>query len=255
MKDFTKILFLSAVLGAGTTALRAQDCASGYCPENVVVHHIQGKYSAQTVDLTYNFLEYIGYDGEHYCWLDRNIGATTVASRYSSPYTSYGWYYTWFPVDGFPPKYTNDGVTATAYITGATAPNYVTDSDLSYDNGSDVCSILFGTNCVTPSTAEFRNLLFQYSTALATTRAGVNNRLNYLKFPAAGSISYNPTGLSMNISSSYGLHFWTRDYDSFVEYTKADRLYIVYSNGTVYDRYNQSTYYYLSTPRRCIIKL
>ena len=117
MKDFTKILFLLTGFLTGTTALRAQDCASGYCPENVVVHHIQGKYSAQTVDLTYNFLEVDGSDGNTYCWLDRNIGASARADNYyTSDNNTYGWYYTWGIVETMPPRYITNGTTAISDI-------------------------------------------------------------------------------------------------------------------------------------------
>ena len=266
MKHFSKILFLLTGFFTGTTALHAQDCASGYCPANVVVHHIQGKYSAQTVDLTYNFREINGTDNNTYCWLDRNIGASAKSATYNSdPATTYGWYYPWLPHESFPPTYTTNGVFATYSVTGVY--QYDVDplrtTDLSSSDKTDLCSVLFGSSCVTPSQTEITAIFDSYSTSV-TTAGAMNDFFNYFNIPASGYsyLQYNSVRFStLNIttsraysSSNYGVYYWIRDYGRF--------NYCTYGSSYTKYMYNSKIYTYLNSlpygtlmPRRCIIKI
>ena len=49
-----KRMYLFIALFAGAHGLYAQDCAKGYCPSTIVVHHKAGDLSPIGADITYN---------------------------------------------------------------------------------------------------------------------------------------------------------------------------------------------------------
>ena len=265
-----KIFFplLLAGLCAAVSTLRAQDCASGFCPQNVVIHHVQGKYSAKTVDLTYNFVPKTGASGDSYCWLDRNIGATSVAANYNASYTTYGWYYPWFPQENMPPGYTNNGTTLIlpAYDFDVISDDPQRTTDLSPDDNSDVCDAFFG-GAVVPSNAELADLVSKIATSV-TTSSKFQSVMRNMYFPASGLTTATTAASSMNIldcyarsTSVYMVRVWTRTAITFDTYTRGILPYLLNSSGTYYDRMSyvntggNSNYYYLRAPIRCIIKL
>ena len=267
MKHFSKILFLLTGFLTEITALWAQDCASGYCPEDVVVHHIQGKYSAQTVDLTYNFLEITGYDGETYCWMDRNIGASGIASDQSAGYETWGWYYPWCPSDHLYPYYKNENnsITTMSYLPAIEYYDPIRSSDLSASDGSDFCSILFGSNVVTPSTDEVNAIIHKITNGVdPTTITNQDKVAKALFWPAAGygrNTNAETIALQRNYSSTtpYAYsYFATRTISENSTSSKT----LFYSVSQIYYKTTTITYntkvnhgWYNVVPRRCIIKL
>ena len=267
MKHFIKTLVLLVYIIAGIATLRAQDCASGFCPENVVVHHVEGTYSAQTVDLTYNFIEIDGKEGGTYCWLDRNIGASTVCPERTCSFTSYGWYFYWRPLPGLHPWYTSDGETASSndYIGSYILMDPEITSDLSLSDRSDVCSVLFGPNCVTPSINELSDIKAgAYGGGISENGADVMEWFTKLFVPPAGYITTtnNSSGsiVNSNFSSTqahqYGNMLWSRTYAVFSTYSRASAWYWLYDYyDNRYSNTSSNPPYHYALSIRCIMKL
>jgi uncharacterized protein (TIGR02145 family) len=89
----------------------AYGCVSNAC---VVIDPCQGVTSVTQGTLTYNTVKvYTGSNGQ--CWLDRNLGATEVASS-SADTNAYGWYFQWGRLaDGH--QLPNSGTTTTVSST------------------------------------------------------------------------------------------------------------------------------------------
>ena len=138
-----KILFpLLAGLCAAVSTLRAQDCASGYCPESITVHHVAGDISPETVTITYPVVETTlgSSDGSVNCWIAQNLGATTQASSATdATAAASGWYWIFNQKQG----YAHDGSTRTpddgTWVTGA-----VDREDSDWESANDPCQILLG---------------------------------------------------------------------------------------------------------------
>ena len=96
MKYFIKILFLLAGFSLGIISLYAQDCASGYCPKSITVHHVIGDVSPETVTISYPVVETpLGSsDGSLNCWIAQNLGATSQASSVTdASVDAAGWFW------------------------------------------------------------------------------------------------------------------------------------------------------------------
>ena len=73
------LLVLAGAMLLWLAGLQAQDCATGFCPAIIKVHHKAGSISPITADIAYPVVE-SSLSGEQKCWIAQNLGATAQAS-------------------------------------------------------------------------------------------------------------------------------------------------------------------------------
>jgi hypothetical protein len=140
-----KLVYLFIALFMGAHTLYAQDCATGYCPSTIVVHHKIGDLSAASGDITYNVVK-ITTTTVPTCWITRNLGATvapTSAVGYSS--NLLGWLYQINCKQGY-----NDAVTNAVPIAADPAPGVT-----AWSSATDPCTLTFGAAWHVPTQSEF----------------------------------------------------------------------------------------------------
>jgi len=173
-----KLFLFAGMVLALSGILRAQDCATGYCPATITVRHIGGLISPVTATITYGVVAST-LSGTTKCWITRNLGATTQASGATDATdASAGWYWQFNRKQG----YAMSGSTrtpATTWITSITE-----NSNWTSDN--DPCTLLLGSTWRLPTQTEWASVvtnasLTNYSTAWSTT----------LKLHAAGNLDTN----------------------------------------------------------------
>ncbi len=148
------ISLLVAGLCAVVSTLRAQSCATGYCPETVKTRHFSGDISPETVTITYPVVETTlgSTDGTTNCWLGQNLGATTQAtSATDASDAAAGWYWQFNRKQG----YTYNTSTSTR------TPNTTWDASINESSDwlavNDPCVLLLGSNWRLPTSAEWTN--------------------------------------------------------------------------------------------------
>ncbi len=147
-----KLVILSGFLLLIVIAVQAQDCATGYCPENITVQHKQGDISPFTQTTTYGVVEST-FSGVTACWITRNLGATEQAtSNTDTNNAARGWFWQFNRKQG----YYHDGTTRTPSVV-----NWITsiseNSDWLAEN--DPCTILLGSNWHIPTSTEWNNVI------------------------------------------------------------------------------------------------
>ncbi len=192
------ISLLAAGLCAAIGTLRAQNCATGYCPKSVTFHHFIDGISPETVTITYPVVETdIGSsDGTNACWLAQNLGATTQASSATDDTdAAAGWYWQFNRKQGY------------AYNTSTNTRTPNTPWDASINESSDwlavndPCSLLLGSNWRLPTSTEWTNADANGSWSTYTT--GYNS---VLKLHAQGYLG-NTNGY-MTSRQIYG-NYWS----------------------------------------------
>ena len=207
MKHLIFIPLLAAGVCAGIGTLRAQDCASGYCPSSITVHHVAGDVSPQTITISYPVVETTlgASDGSLNCWIAQNLGATTQAtSATDNTAAAAGWYWQFNREQG----YAHDGTTSTPDIDWSES----NDLDSDWETSKDPC-LLLGGSWRMPTLQEWKN-------AYGVTYGGDwsdkdDAYASVLKLHAAGYISYNGTISSRSTTCVFHCG----------EYYSADRIY------------------------------
>ena len=147
-----KILFGLSLFLVVAFAARAQDCATGYCPETLTVDHNAGEISPLTVNITYGVVEST-LSGATACWITQNLGATAQASSATdASVAARGWFWQFNRKQG----YAHDGTTRTPSVV-----NWITAIDENSDwlAENDPCTLLLGGNWHIPTTTEYGNVV------------------------------------------------------------------------------------------------
>lgn len=141
-----KRMYLFIALFAGASGLYAQDCATGYCPSTIVVHHKIGDLSAETKDITYNVVK-ITSTAAPTCWITQNLGATTTPTAFSDYGAAYdGWLYQ----GGLKKGYLNSVAGMSAAMTVVSIP-----VGSSWQSTEDPCTLTFGAAWHVPTISDY----------------------------------------------------------------------------------------------------
>ncbi len=219
MKQKVFISLLAVVFCASVGTLKAQNCASGYCPDTIKVHHFSGDISPETVTIDYPVVQTTlgSSDGSSYCWITQNLGATTQATSESDASdAAAGWYWQFARKQGYA---WNTSTTTTTPSWPGIVP--IVDSD--WPAQDDPCTLLLGSNWRLPTNAELTNAdtngnwddyTETYSSVLKLHGAGlldspdgkvVNRGVNgymWTSTKTAANINDNKNGNYMNFSAS-----------------------------------------------------
>jgi len=170
-------LFIAIFMGAHSTY--AQDCATGYCPSTITVHHKAGNLSAAGGDITYQVVK-ITVTAATTCWIAQNLGAA------SAP-TTYGTYAGWVYQAGH----------AQAYLAGTTTVNSSPTIGTAWQSSEDPCTLTFGSPWHIPTSVEYKAAstsswaaagyvsfnydapLYSYNTGTAVAYDNTNNHMWY----------------------------------------------------------------------------
>jgi hypothetical protein len=145
-----KRMYLFIALFAGASGLYAQDCAIGYCPSTIVVHHKIGDLSAETKDITYNVVK-ITTTVSPTCWITQNLGAPSTPTAYGDYSSSYsGW--------GFQLG-TKKGLVDGATLPITTWTNFAAPLSL-WPVDKDPCTATFGSAWRLPTSTEWTNAVY-----------------------------------------------------------------------------------------------
>jgi len=142
-----KLIYLFLALFVGTYGLCAQDCAIGYCPSTIVVHHKINDLSAETKDITYNVVKIIATTLPT-CWITQNLGAPNTPAAITDYGANYnGWMYQVGHKQGTVPggPYTN-------VVTAMT----LTATD-SWTAAQDPCTLSLGAAWHVPTSTDYVN--------------------------------------------------------------------------------------------------
>ena len=172
-----KISFLTAFILAMAFAASAQNCATGYCPETLIVTHKQGDISPLTQTTTYGVVEST-LSGDTACWITQNLGATAQASSATdASVAARGWFWQFNRKQG----YAHDGTTRTPSVL-----NWIDAIDENSDwlAANDPCTILLGSNWHIPTATEWANV--NTNGAWATETDAYNS---VLKMHSAGRLA------------------------------------------------------------------
>ncbi len=153
MKQKIFISLLAAVFCASAGTLKAQNCATGYCPDTIKVHHFSGDISPETVTIDYPVVQTTlgSSDGSSYCWITQNLGAKRQAVVKSGPADdAAGWYWQFGRKQGYA---WNTSTTTTTPSWPGIVP--IVDSD--WPAQDDPCTLLLGSNWRLPTLAELTN--------------------------------------------------------------------------------------------------
>lgn len=183
-----KLVYLFIALFVGAHGLYAQDCAKGYCPSTIVVHHIKGDLSAETKDITYNVVKIITTTSPT-CWITQNLGSPNTPTAYTDYGTTYnGWQFQINRKQGYVVgTYTNAVTTLSAPSVGTL-----------WESTQDPCTLTFGSAWRLPTTTEF--------TSLNNTTWALAGKLN-----SAPSTYYNGSGWSNNTAGGTYGYYWCRN--------------------------------------------
>jgi len=172
-------MYLFIALFMGASGLYAQDCATGYCPATITVHHKVGDLSAATGDITYNVVK-ITATASPTCWITQNLGATstpTSINDYSGNYA--GWVWQGGRKQGF-----------IVGVTSAALTNITTAVNETWSSSTDPCTLSLGSSWHLPTGTDLVAALSV--TPWASSIKGNNGTYNYW------------TGTSWNIWTAAG---------------------------------------------------
>ena len=183
-----KILFGLSLFLVVAFATRAQNCATGYCPETLTVDHNAGDISPLEVNITYGVVEST-LSGDTACWITQNLGATAQASSATdASVAARGWFWQFNRKQG----YAHDGTTRTPSVL-----NWIDAIDENSDwlAANDPCTILLGSNWHIPTATEWTNV--NTNGAWATETDAYNSVLKMHSagrlVDADGSLTYEGT--------------------------------------------------------------
>ena len=154
MKKLVLVASLILALGA---SLKAQDCATGYCPATITVHHKAGTVSPVTVNITYGVTKVtLGGSLGTRCFLTRNLGATTQPNAITdATLASAGWLWQFNRKQGFAmTSTTNIGTSLTPAPLASGWTTGISESG-HWSAANDPCTLLLGSNWYVPTSDEF----------------------------------------------------------------------------------------------------
>ena len=155
-----KLVYLFIAIFMGAHSLYAQDCATGYCPPTITVHHKVGDLSAVSGDITYEVVK-ITTTTVPTCWIARNLGATSAPTAVSDATSaSAGWLYQVGLKQGNVVGSFNNVVTSMTLTSGG------------WPTATDPCTLTLGTAWHVPTAA-------QYIAAALTTPWSTSPKFNY----------------------------------------------------------------------------
>ena len=218
----------SAVLlkPTGSPCAAGTDCASGLCSSSMCI-----SCNATITFLAKTYKEVVGADGR--CWLDRNLGATQVATS-ATDAASYGDLYQWGrPADGHQiPTSTTTATLATTITPGhanfinnysASPYDWVSSNENTRWQGTtSVVNNVCPTGFRPPTNAEW-NTLIAAAPAITNSAAAFSSTL---KLPMAGN---RLTDGTLNYQGSLG-YYWSSSINS----TNAYYFYFISSAANTY---------------------
>ena len=220
-----KKLFLitSFILALGATLL-AQDCATGYCPATITVHHKAGSVSPITANITYEVIKISVSSTTNKCFITRNLGATSAPANYSTPsYASNGWYWQYNRKQGY-----YIGASSTFVLTPSIAAGGWLTSNSESSNwtaANDPCTLTLGASWRLPTVAEWAycaspgliSVTYHWTNVIASNSAP-------LKLNDAGLVEVN--GATMNAGPGTGkVYLWAGDGGNASPYTTAGAIF------------------------------
>ncbi|MBU1159892.1 fibrobacter succinogenes major paralogous domain-containing protein [Patescibacteria group bacterium] len=212
-------------LADGQSCDEASDCTSGQCQGSICVTPCSASTNCGT-SCFHNGLTYGTVTANSQCWLDRNLGATAVATAYNSPTTSYGDLYQWGRLTDGHQIRTSGTQTGLSSSDTPGHSNFIYGMGSPYDwrspQNNNLWQGVSGTNnpCPTgwrvPTQPEWASVVSALGITNYTTAAS-----SVLKLPAAGLRDYNDAALNnvgslglywsstVNGTNAYNLHFYS----------------------------------------------
>ncbi len=195
MKQKVFISLLAAVFCASAGTLKAQDCASGYCPDSITVHHVANDVSPVTVTITYPVVETtLGSGGtDNYCWLTQNLGATAQpSSPTDGSVEPRGWFWQFNRKQGY--AYDGSRTPSTTWTASIS-------ENMDWQTGNDPCTLLLGANWRLPTKTEWDNALAEGGWD------GYNSSFDsVLKMHLMGDLGYTSGAFQLSGSSGF---YWS----------------------------------------------
>jgi len=137
--------------------LCAQDCATGYCPSSLIVHHKAGQVSPETVDITYTVIQ-SSITGTAACWIAQNLGAPTYTTTLTdnAATTTTGWYWQFGQ---------QKGLRAVSHVIVNTSDivSDFTAQTTDWATANDPCNLLLGGAWRIPTRTEWNAILSAWS--------------------------------------------------------------------------------------------
>jgi len=219
-----KRMYLFIAIFVGAHSLYAQDCATGYCPATITVHHKAGDLSPIGADITYNVVK-VGT----LCWIAQNLGASTAPTAWSNAGGNYdGWVYQAGLKQG--------------YVNSSPALVNISSWPSTWPAATDPCTLTFGSVWRLPTAAEWI--------------ASYNSTWSLSAQPNLASVNYyNSAGTMLFFSSgSAAAYYYSSDLG-----TNISPMRVQSSNATYavfIQQYNNATNYIsLALPVRCVKKV
>jgi len=203
MKITYSFLLIAALSLLFLSSLQAQeDCATGYCPSTITVHHKAGDVSPVTADITYKVVK-SAITGENKCWLAQNLGASAQATAFSDcRQATRGWYWSFAQKRGY--KY--DQLTSSFTPNPATYAEDLTVARGEWLSESDPCHLLLGRSWRLPTQTELvsvGNTIFGGTGTSGLSISLLNSRAGELSLNVSGFISVLSTVYWQGYSTTY----------------------------------------------------
>lgn len=212
----------------GVACSANQECTSGLCSTTCQLPPCDASTTCGG-SCSYGGLTYGTVSANGGCWMDRNLGATAVATAYNSPTTSYGDYYQWGrKTNGHQVSnsgtsgtlfstYTQDPTSGGLFITSLTSPyDWLTpQNDTLWGSAGGYLNNACPTGWHVPTQSEWSAVVSAEGITNYTTAAS-----SVLHLPTSGYRSYNNAVLDRQGVRAY---YWSSDP---IATTFADYLYL-----------------------------
>jgi len=220
-------MYLFIALFAGAHGLYAQDCAKGYCPSTIVVHHKAGDLSPIGADITYNVLK-VGT----LCWIAQNLGASAAPTAFNNYGGNYdGWVYQAGLKQGYVPSPSENLVNFSSWPS-------------TWPTASDPCTQTFGAVWRLPTSAEWIS-----ATSSTWSTSPQPNEYSAIYW-------YNNSGtLSLFANAVSAAFYWISDLGSGATPIRAQTTSASYATFITTGNSSGSNYQTVAFPIRCVKKV